>query len=783
VDGFIPMNEADTCRNFILPKLRTARWDDDAIVEQMVLTPGRIVPVGNQHTRKAGLRPDYVLFIRRNIPIAVMEAKPEFKHPAQGLQQAMQYAEMLGIKFAYASNGKEIVEHDFLTGEERTIEQFPSPNELWGRLQGTLNLPTPQDVDDALSAYFEQAGGKVPRYYQQVAINRAVEAVLRGQLRILLTMATGTGKTFVAFQIVWRLWKAGRKKRILYLSDRNFLIDLAKDRTFAPMGQALHKIRGKAVKSREVYFALYQALSNPGDGPNLYEKYPQDFFDLIIVDECHRGSANETGNWRKILEYFDLATQIGMTATPRRTDNVDTYEYFGDPIYTYSLKQGIEDGFLAPYRVYRVIPDVDASGLQIDQGVLDRFGREIPPGLYGTKEFERVVSLLSRTETVARHLTEYLKRTDRYDKTIVFCVDQEHALDMRNALARCNADLMKLNSNYVARVVSDEKKIGREHLDDFQDPENRLPVILTSSQMLTTGVDAPTCRNIVLFKPINSMVDFKQIIGRGTRVSEEHDKFWFTIIDYVGATQLFYDPAFDGDPVRVTKTQIDGDGNETEVQDSEAGTLPPEEAAPQGVMEVEQKIGELPRKYYLDGVEVYIAGEQAFELDPEGNVLRTMEFTDYVTKNVRRLNLTAEHLRQAWGKHDQRLEIMEQLRRYGIDPVHLAAVTHHEEADALDLLLHVAYNAPLVSRRERLEKLRQKKANFLNTFTPAARQILDALLEKYADYGISQFDDLPNLLHVQPFAGYGAPTEIYALFGGAGKLVQAVDELQKSLYE
>jgi type I restriction enzyme R subunit len=549
------------------------------------------------------------------------------------------------------------------------------------------------------------------------------------------------------------------------------------------MGQALHKIQGKAIKSREVYFALYQALSNPGEGPNLYEKYPKDFFDLIIVDECHRGSARDESNWRKILEYFEPATQIGMTATPRRNDNIDTYEYFGDPIYTYSLKQGIEDGFLAPYRVYRVIPDVDASGLQIDPGVLDRFGREVPPGLYGTKEFERVVSLLSRTETVAKHLTEYLKRTNRFDKTIVFCVDQEHALDMRNALARCNADLMKIHPNYVARVVSDEKKIGREHLDDFQDPENRLPVILTSSQMLTTGVDAPTCRNIVLFKPINSMVDFKQIIERGTRVSEEHNKFWFTIIDYVGATQLFYDPAFDGDPVRVTKTQIDSEGNETAVQDSEEGTLEPEEKTPRGVLEIAQKVSELPRKYYVDNVEVYIAGEQAFELDPDGNVLRTMEFTDYVTQNVRRLNLSAEHLRQAWPLTEQRREIVEQLRQYGIDPTHLAAVTHHEEADALDLLLHVAYNAPLVSRRERLEKLRQKKANFLNTFTPAARQILDALLEKYADYGISQLDDLPSLLRVQPFAGYGAPTEIYALFGGAAKLVQAVDDMQKMLYQ
>ncbi|HEY3312855.1 MAG TPA: DEAD/DEAH box helicase family protein [Anaerolineales bacterium] len=777
------MNEADTCRTYISPKLKTAGWEDDAILEQYVLTPGRIVPLGGKHTRKEGLRPDYVLLIRRNIPIAVVEAKADYQTAGQGLAQAIRYAEMLNVQFAYASNGKSIIEHDFISGLEQEISRFPTPEELWGRLQGTLKITNQNDAADALTAYFEQAGGKTARYYQQVAINRSVEAVIKGQARILLTMATGTGKTFVAFQIVWRLWKTGRRKRILYLADRNVLIDQAKDRTFAPMGQALHKLTGKAVKSREVYFALYQALTGKGDSPNLYEKYPRDFFDLIIVDECHRGSANDEGNWRKILEYFTSATQIGMTATPKRKDNADTYEYFGEPLYTYSLKQGIEDGFLAPYRVYRVIPDVDANGLQIDPGVLDRFKREIPPELYGTKDFERVISLLSRTEVVAKHLTDYLKRTNRMDKTIVFCVDQEHAFDMRKALNNLNVDLHV--RHYVERVVSDEGSVGRGHLDDFQDPENPAPVILTTSQMLTTGVDAPTCRNIVLFRTINSMTDFKQIIGRGTRVSEEHDKFWFTIIDYVGATQLFYDPAFDGDPVRVTKTRIDNDGNETETQDSEDGSLPPDDFSKDsdGPFEAENRVGELPRKYYLDGVEVYIAGEQAFELDPDGNVLKTMEFTDYVTRNVRRLNLSAEHLRQAWGKHEQRAEIMEQLRRYGIDPAHLAAVTQHEEADALDLLLHVAYNAPLVSRRERAEKLLQKKANFLNTFTPAARQILDALLEKYADYGISQLDDLPSLLRVQPFSQVGAPGEIYALFGGAGKLVQAVDELQMGLYE
>ncbi len=785
------MNEADTCRTYILPKLKSAGWEDDFITEQLVLTPGRIVPIGDRHTRKDGLRPDYVLFIRPNIPIAVVEAKAEYAHPGKGLQQAMQYAEMLNVKFAYSSNGKGIVEHDFITGLERDLDTFPSPDELWGRLKGTFKFEDQKDETDALSQYWQEVGGKSPRYYQQVAINKTVNAVVEGQNRILLTMATGTGKTFVAFQVAWRLWKSKRRKRILYLADRNVLIDQAKDRTFSPMGQALHKIKGKALKSREVYFSLYQALANPVTGENLYEQYPRDFFDLIIVDECHRGSANEEGSWRKILEYFNSATQIGMTATPRRTDNVDTYDYFGDPIYLYSLRQGIDDGFLAPYRVYRVIPDVDASGLQVEQGVLDRFGREIPPDLYGTKDFERLISLLSRTEVVARHLTEYLKRTDRFDKTIVFCVDQEHALDMRKALNNLNADLTKIHVHYVARVVSDEHAVGRGHLDDFQDPEKETPVILTTSQMLTTGVDAPTCRNIVLFKPISSMIDFKQIIGRGTRVSEEHNKFWFTIIDYVGATQLFYDPAFDGDPVRVTKTQIDKEGNETKVEDSEEGTL--DEQDPKGFDywsefdKSSQKplgsISQLPRKYYLDNVQVYIAGEQAFELDPEGNVLKTIQFTDYVSDNIRRLNLTAEHLKQDWPRAEQRAEILIQLRARGIDPDHLAYVTHHEEADALDLLLHVAYNAPLVTRRERAEKLRQKKANFFNTFTPAAREILDTLLEKYADYGIGEFDQLPRVLQVSPFDHYGSPYEIYQLFGGAEKLLQAVDELQKFLYE
>jgi type I restriction enzyme R subunit len=783
------ITEADTCRTYIVPKLHTAGWEDDFIAEQRVIAPGRIVPLGRKHMRQVSRRPDYILFLRWNYPIAVVEAKVEYKQPGDGLQQAMNYAAMLGVKFAYASNGLGIVEHDYITGKERALAAFPSPDELWQRLRGDLKLPNDKAAADALTSYFEEVGSKAPRYYQTIAINRAVEAVLRGQPRILITMATGTGKTLVAFQIVWRLWKTKRKKRILYLADRNILIDQAKDQTFSPLGEALHKIQGEATKSREVYFALYQALIGTGDGPPLYEQYPRDFFDLIIVDECHRGSARDESNWRRILEYFDAAQQIGMTATPKREDNADTYSYFGEPIYTYSLRQGIDDGFLAPYRVQRVLLDVDAQGMQIDPGVLDRFGREVPPGLYGTRDFERLISLLSRTEAVAAHLTNYLKSTNRYDKTIVFCVDQEHALDMRQALNNANSDLAKIHSDYVVRVVSDEGKEGRGYLDEFSDPEEETPVIVTTSQMLTTGVDAPTVRNIVLFKPISSMTDFKQIIGRGTRVLEEKNKLWFTIIDYTGATRLFYDPAFDGDPVRVTKQKVNAETGEViESEDSEEGTLKPEvetggyTIAPQGMTLDDGRVA-APRKFYVDGVPVYIVGEQAFELDTEDNVLRTVTFADYVRDHVRRLSPTAEHLRETWPIAEQRAEIVAALEQRGIDLDHLAQITHHENADALDMLLHVAYNAPLVSRRERAEKLRQSKPNFFNAYTPTARAILDELLDKYADVGLRELTNLPLTLRVPPLDTHGSVSEIAALFGGAEKLKAAVDQLQVLLYE
>ncbi len=777
-------SEADTCRTYVVPNLYASEWTDDQIREQVTFTDGRIIPAGQTHTRKPGKRADYILRYRPDFPIAVVEAKAEYRNPGDGLQQAMEYAEILGLRFAYGTNGHGIVEHDYTTGREQTLNTFPTPDELWNRLNGEIGLADAKDVEDALFPFHHEVGGKQPRYYQEIAINWTVQAVIREQQRILLTMATGTGKTFVAFQIVWKLWKSRRKTKILFLADRNVLVDQAKDRTFTPLGDAAIKIQGRPLKSREVYFAIYQAIADHQDAPGLFRKYPPDFFDLIIVDECHRGSANEEGNWRQILEYFESATQIGLTATPKRTDNVDTYNYFGDPIYTYSLKTGIDDGFLAPYRVQRIIPSVDATGWRPTPGELDRFGREVPDDLYGTKDFERLVSLLSRTKAVAHHLTQYLRATDPMAKTIVFCVDQEHAEDMRLALAQENADLVRRYPHYVARVVSDEGKVGRGHLDDFQDPERATPVILTTSQMLTTGVDAPTVKNIVLFKPVNAMTEFKQIIGRGTRVREDLGKLWFTILDYTGATQLFADPDFDGDPVARTQQTIDEEGQvtetETETGESEPLTTDDTVYTPPG-LPLDTGMQER-RKFYVDGAEVWIMGEQAYELDPQGHVLRTVQYTDYSRENVRRLAPSADHLRGLWPITEQRAEILNELAQRGVDLDALAAVTHQPEADPLDLLLHVAFNAPLLTRRERAQQLKSKRANFFNTFTPAAREVLDVMLTKYADYGLSQLTNWNAVLQIPPLSEKGTTLEIAALFGGPAKLREAVEQMQALLY-
>ena len=774
------MTEADTCRKYVVPKLRNAGWSDDQIIEQKYFTDGRIIATDKKHFRKPGKKADYILRYTHDLSIAVVEAKATFKYPGDGLQQAMNYAEILGLKFAFSTNGQGIVEHDYITGKQRKTDDFPSPKELWGRLKGDIGITDDKDVQDFLFPFYHGIGAMTPRYYQEIAINRTVEAVVKDKKRILICMATGTGKTFVAFQIIWKLWKTGRIKKVLYLADMNILADQAKDRTFFPFGDALHKIQRRTVKSREIYFALYQAISEDDRKSGLYREYSPDFFDLIVVDECHRGSARDDSKWRDILEYFSSAVQIGMTATPKRDDNVNTYAFFGNPIYTYSLKDGIDDGFLAPYRVVRVIPSVDATGWIPDKGQLDRFGREIPYGMYETKDFERIVSLFTRTDAVAKHLTDYLKKTDRFAKTMVFCVDQQHAEDMRQALHDANSDLTVKYPHYVARVVSDEGKIGRGFLDDFSDPEKKSPVILTTSQMLTTGVDAPMCQNIVIFKVINSMVMFKQIIGRGTRLFPDRDKLSFTIIDYAGATRLFTDPDFDGFPEFMTQEEIDELGN-TVSTTAEPGEGVEVEEEPEEVPEEMEEPGEM-RKFVVDGVPVQIVHEMVYELDPDGSRLRTWKFTDYTRDKVRELYTSASELRSKWTKTEERQHIIDALAQRGISFDYLAEVTGQPDADPFDLLMHIAFNAPLRTRRERADYVKVAKKDYFEQYGAEARDIVMMLLDKYTEFGVTQLTDM-NILQIPPISQKGSPFEIAKLFGGIKRLHQVLSDLQRFLYE
>lgn len=782
-------NEADTCRKYVTPKLISAGWDDEphSFTEQRTFTDGRIVPIGNRVFRRPGKRADYFLRYTRDFLIAVVEAKPDYKNPSDGLQQAKEYAEILGLKFAYSTNGHGIVEFDYLTGQEHELQTFPSPTELWQRLRTKEDLQDETAANQLLTPYYRQAG-KIARYYQEIAINRTAQAILQGKHRILLTMATGTGKTEVAFQICWKLWssrwnRAGafRRPKILYLADRNILVDDPKDKTFSPMGDARWKIENGVVNmGREMYFAIYQALAKDERRPGLYREYQPDFFDLIIVDECHRGSARDESNWREILQYFEPAYQLGMTATPLREDNRDTYRYFGNPLYTYSLRQGIDDGFLAPYRVHRVVTQWDAAGWRPSKDELDRYGREIPDDEYQTKDFERIVALRARTQAIARHLTDFLKRTDRFAKTIVFCVDQEHALEMRTALNNLNSDLVQQYPDYVCRVTADEGDIGRGHLGRFQDLETTSPVILTTSQLLTTGVDAPTCKNVVLARMVGSMTEFKQIIGRGTRVRDDYGKLFFNILDYTGsATRLFADPDFDGEPALITEEEINESGEITrvtvEAEEIISDTFEPEEIVISDPPPTER------RKFYFDGGTVEIAAHLVYDIDPDGKQLRVVKFTDYAAEKVRTLFPTVLELRAKWANPAGRSEVIEQLAERGIDFHELATAANQPDADPFDLLCHVAFNAPLRTRRERADRLRREQKDFFEQHGDAAKAILNDLLEKYAEHGTAQFV-VPDILKVPPISAHGNVIEIAQMFGGPAQLRESVAQLQNLLY-
>jgi type I restriction enzyme, R subunit len=779
----MPISEADTCRKYVLPKLYDAGWADDQISEQKTFTDGRIVVLENKCRRKQQKRADYLLRYRRDFMIAVIEAKSAYRNAADGVQQAKDYARTLGLKFAFATNGKEIIEYNFLTGLETRVDTFPSPDELWSKLRISEGISDDLVAERLLIPFYKMTG-KQPRYYQEIAINRVIKAILSKKKRILLTMATGTGKTFVAFQIVWKLWNARwnsaneyRKPKILYLADRNILVDDPKDKMFAPLGDARHKIQGEAVKSREVYFATYQSIACDERRPGLFKDYPNDFFDLIIVDECHRGSAKDENNWREILEYFKPAYQFGMTATPLRRDNRITYRYFGNPVYTYTLQDGIQDGFLAPYRVRRVVSSVDAEGWRPTREQIDRYGRTIPDKLYGTPEFEKAISLKARTEAVARHLTEYMKENDRWAKTIIFCVDQEHADDMRHELNNLNCDLTKAHDDYVVRIVADEGEIGRGHLDRFMDIETKTPVLVTTSQLLTTGVDVPLCKNIVLFRIINSMTDFKQIIGRGTRVRDDYGKLFFTILDYTGsATRLFADPEFDGEPAILTQEEIDEEGRRKKIT-----TLKPFEEPTDGPPTISDDSEGEPKKYYVDDGAVEITTDTVYDLDQDGRRIRAISYTEYTGREVRTMFTSMSELRSKWSNAQQRKTIIEALEDKGISLDQLLQVGKNPEADPFDLLCSIAFNAPIRTRRERVERLSRDEKTFFDKVKPEARVILSEVLDKYIEYGTTQLNDV-NVLKVPPISTHGNVLEISQLFGGVDELHLILDQMQTLLY-
>ncbi|MCA9093081.1 MAG: DEAD/DEAH box helicase family protein [Planctomycetaceae bacterium] len=797
------MNEADTCREYVVPRLVEASWDNapHSIAEQRAFTDGRVYLVRGKPKRGKQKKADYLLRYSRDFPIAVVEAKADYKQPGDGLAQAKDYAHTLGIKFAYSTNGKGIIEFDFLTGTETVLSQFPSPQELWQRLNHAANLT--ENQREQLLEGFNLQSGKIPRYYQEIAINRVVAATIANTPRILLTMATGTGKTVVAFQICWKLWSAkwnrkaepNRRPKILYLADRNILVDDPKDKTFPPFGDARHKIEnGEIVMSRDMYFAIYQAIAEDERRPGLYKEFPPDFFDLIIVDECHRGSARADSSWREILEYFKPAIQLGMTATPLREDNRDSYEYFGNPVYTYSLRQGIEDGFLSPYRVHRIVTSADATGWRPTKGEVDRFGREIPDDEYQTKDFERVVALRARTKAIAKHLFDFMQKTDPMGKTLVFCVDQEHALEMRKELQALlssrDPERAKKYPNYVCRVTADEGSIGLGHLSRFQELETEEPVILTSSQLLTTGVDAKMVKNVALARVVGSMSEFKQIIGRGTRIEPDYGKLWFSILDYTGtATRHFADPDFDGFPEITTEETIDDGGNVVDEEIIDDGQpTGPEDQPPEVIDEGDGPViidppepGQ-PRKFYVDrDVSVSISHEMTQDLDASGKLLTVTEFIDYTAGRVRTLCRDPDDLLDRWQDERRREEIVSELESRGVTVEELAEATGHPEADAFDLLCHLAFNAPLRTRKERAERLRTNKQDFFDKYGIEARGILLDLLARYEAFGLTQLS-IPDALKLPPISERGNVGEIIGFFGGPEQLKHAVAELQSLIY-
>ncbi len=731
-----------------------------------------------------------------------------------GLQQALDYAETLDIPFVFSSNGDGFVFHD-RTGASPTpevtltLDQFPSPAELWARYQAAKGL-SDAAAAVALQDYFDDGSGKTPRYYQVNAVNSAIEAIAKGQDRVLLVMATGTGKTYTAFQIIWRLWKAGQKKRILFLADRNVLIDQTMVNDFRPFAGNMAKLstQSKTIEradgtstdltlaldkkrridtSYEIYLGLYQAITGPDESQKLYREFSPDFFDLIVIDECHRGSAADDSAWREILAHFSSATQIGLTATPKETEYASNIDYFGAPVYSYSLKQGIRDGFLAPYKVIKVHIDRDVQGYRPVQGQLDREGEEVEDRIYNTKDFDRVLVLDDRTKLVAQKITEFLKQSgDRMAKTIVFCVDQEHAARMRQALINENADLVALNHRYVMRITGNDKE-GLDQLGNFIDPEAAYPLIVTTSRLLSTGVDAQTCRLIVLDREVGSMTEFKQIVGRGTRVHEDTQKLYFTVMDFRGSTSHFADPDFDGEPVQIyepgandpvtppddaPQTGEDGQPLAPTPGDDETVLTNPDDPMGAAIS------GNPSRKIYVDGVGALIVAERVEYLDESGKLV-TESLRDYTRKALQKQFVSLDAFLKRWNSEQRKAAVVEELEAEGL-PLDMIAAELGRDLDPFDLICHIAFDSKPLTRQERADNV--KKRDVFTKFGPQARAVLEALLAKYADEGVLNLDDL-GVLKISPFSGMGSVVELIRAFGGKPEFEQAVRDLQSAIYE
>ena len=780
------LSERDICTKFITPAILKAGWDlHTQIREELSFTKGRIIVRGKLHTRGKQKRADYVLYYKSNIPIAVIEAKENNLSVGAGMQQALDYAETLDVPFVFSSNGDAFLMHD-RTGladkveQELSLEAFPSPEELWARYCKWKGVNTPEAKNTVEMPYYDDGTGRAPRYYQVNAVNRTIEAVANGANRILLVMATGTGKTYTAFQIIWRLWKSGTKKRILFLADRNILVDQTKNNDFKPFGAAMTKISKRQIdKSYEIYLSLYQAVTGTDEEQNIYKQFSPDFFDLIVIDECHRGSAAEDSAWREILAYFSSATHIGLTATPKETKEVSSITYFGDPVYSYSLKQGIEDGFLAPYKVIRIDIDRDLQGWRPSTGQVDKRGQLIEDRIYNQSDMDRTLVLEKRTELVAKKITEFLTATDPFAKTIVFCDDIDHAERMRQALVNLNPERVKENRKYVMRITGDEQE-GKAELDNFINPEERYPVIATTSKLMTTGVDAQTCKLVVLDQHIKSMTEFKQMIGRGTRINEDYGKYWFTIMDFKKATELFADEAFDGPPIVVYNPGPNDPPTPPEEPGEEGGSgggLPGGEGGDIGGEGFPPGPEGKRAKYYIGDVEVHVIAERVQYYGPEGKLI-TESLKDYTRKAVRKDYSTLDEFLKRWTSADRKAAIIKELEEHGV-LLEALALEVSKDCDAFDLICHVAFDQPALTRRERAEQV--KKRIYFTKYGEQARKVLEALLEKYADTGIENIDDI-KILTLDPFSKMGTASELVSAFGGKSGYIAALHELENQLY-